>query len=786
MPATTVTGSPPKVGPGPYEVAPRDVEFFQRYLRNFVPPDAFDVHGHMYALDHLGVPNAAVQPGPARTDWETYHHDTSLWMGDRAPTGGLFFPFPSKSLDFDAANAHMADQIVQHDNLRGLIIVAPEDDPDEIDRQIDKHHFSGIKVYHLFSGREKTQDAFCEEFLPEWAWEIADRRGQVIMLHIVRARSLDDPANQKYLREHCLRYRNAKVILAHAARGFCSTHTFDSIDSLRGLDNVFFDQSTVSEPHGIEAIFKAFGTTRMMFGMDYPISQLRGRCINIADSFLWLYHDTLDWQKDSQFAQHTLQGNECVMALKMACRNQRLTDSDVERVFATNARQLLGVGPQSDGRTGQRLYEEAKKIIPGGTQLLSKRPEKHAPDQWPAYYHEARGCQIVDLDGRTYTDMSSMSVGACALGYADPDVTDAVVRRVQLGSISSLNNVEEVELSHVLLEIHPWANGIRYARTGGESMAAAVRFARATTGRDVIAFCGYHGWHDWYLATNVGSGGRDRLGGHLMQGLSPAGVPQGLAGTALPFAYNKLEELEAIVKEHGNNLAAVVMEPIRYVDPKPGYLEAVRDLCDRCGAVLVFDEITIGWKLYHGGSHLRLGVTPDIAVYAKSLGNGHPIAAIVCNDKVAYAVQDTFVSSTYFTEGVGFAAALATIEKMKRVDLPTHLDRVGRLMHDAWGKLAADHGLPIRIEGTPVISHFSIDGADNAALDTLMTVRMLQRGYLAGFNFYASLAHEPRHIESYREDADEVFAELAEAIKHNDAESRIGGPVKQAGFARLL
>ena len=261
----------------------------------------------------------------------------------------------------------------------------------------------------------------------------------------------------------------------------------------------------------------------------------------------------------------------------------------------------------------QALYKKAKRLIPGGTQLLSKRPEMFAPENWPAYYRQAGGCEIVDLDGNRLLDMSIMGIGTCLLGYNDPDVSSAVIRRINNGSISSLNNPEEVELAELLLEIHPWADQVRYSRTGGEAMSIAVRIARAKTNRNIVAFCGYHGWHDWYLAANLSSkdqGGH--LQGHLLPGLEPNGVPDGLIGTALPFRYNHLKDLEAITLQYPDQLAAVVMEPTRYDKPEPGFLEGVRKLCDQIQAVLVVDEITAGWRLHYGGAHIKYGLQPDI------------------------------------------------------------------------------------------------------------------------------------------------------------------------------
>jgi glutamate-1-semialdehyde aminotransferase len=382
--------------------------------------------------------------------------------------------------------------------------------------------------------------------------------------------------------------------------------------------------------------------------------------------------------------------------------------------------------------------------------------------------------------------MSIMGVGSCLLGYNDADVSAAVVRRVQAGSMCTLNCPEEVELAQLLLEIHPWAENVRYARTGGEAMAVAVRIARARTRRDRVTFCGYHGWHDWYLAANrAAEGPADQLQGHLLPGLDPGGVPSQLAGTAIPFAYNDLDRLKAIIAEHGRELAAVVMEPTRAADPAPRFLEGVRELCDAHGVVLVFDEITAGWRLCLGGAHLRYGVTPDIAVFAKAISNGHPMAAVIGRADVMQAAQESFISSTYWTDGVGPAAALATIRKMQQTDVPGHVAAMGRQWREGLCELARLHRLPLVFAGHPAITTLRFDHPDAAALGTLITVRMLARGILAGSGFYASLAHTAQHIDRYLAAADEIFPELADAAAHSDASARIGGPVRHGGFARL-
>src|SRR3989344_285494 len=295
-------------------------------------------------------------------------------------------------------------------------------------------------------------------------------------------------------------------------------------------------------------------------------------------------------------------------------------------------------------KKGIALWNKAKKIIPGGNQLLSKRSEMFLPDGWPSYYKKAKGVEIWDLDGNKFIDMSIMGIGSCVLGYADPDVNKAVQKAVREGSMSTLNSPEEIELAELLLKIHPWAGMARYARTGGEAASIAIRIARAYTDKDKIAFCGYHGWHDWYLSTNLARG--KNLEGHLLPGLTPKGVPKGLHGTMFPFHYNKLDELKAIVAKH-KDLAAIIMEPMKGYEPDNGFLEGVRKIADDIGAVLIFDEITIGWKLAFGGAHLKYGVNPDIAIFAKAMSNGYPMAAVIGKKEVMQFAQDTFISSTY-------------------------------------------------------------------------------------------------------------------------------------------
>ena len=433
--------------------------------------------------------------------------------------------------------------------------------------------------------------------------------------------------------------------------------------------------------------------------------------------------------------------------------------------------------------TGQKLYNRAKELIPGGTQLLTKRPERFLPDHWPSYYAKAKGAEVWDLDGNKYLDMSYNGVGSCILGHADPDVNAAVHAAIDAGSMSTLNCHEEVELAELLCEIHPWASMARYARSGGEAMAIAVRIARASTGREIVAFCGYHGWQDWYIAANLADD--SALDGHLLPGLSPSGIPRGLKGTALPFHYNGADELRQIVEAHPGEIGAIVMEPVRFTDPEPGFLETVRKIADDIGAVLIFDEITIAFRHNTGGVHLLHGVEPDIAVFAKAISNGFPMSVILGRDSVMQAAQDTFISSTYWTERIGPTAALATVRKHRDQQVPIHLKAIGSLVQQGWKDAAAAADLEIQVSGIPALSHFEFEYPNVLAVRPLFIQMMLSKGFLASDVFYATYAHTNEQVDRYLTAVGDVFQQISKAIVRENVEAELWGPIAHTGFHRL-
>ena len=428
---------------------------------------------------------------------------------------------------------------------------------------------------------------------------------------------------------------------------------------------------------------------------------------------------------------------------------------------------------------GPKLYNKAKTLIPGGTQLLSKRPEMFAPDIWPAYYSKAKGCRVWDLDGREFIDMSIMAVGACILGYADEDVDAAVVESIHKGVNSSLNCPEEVELAEALMELHPWFDMVRYARGGGEALSIAVRIARAKTKRDTVLFSGYHGWTDWYLAANLAD--ESGLDGQLMPGLEPSGVPRGLAGTAIPFHFNDIDSLRETIRGKESEIAAIIIEPARGEDAPGEYLQTLREISSEIGAVLIYDEITSAYRMCAGGIHRRYGIYPDIAVFAKSMANGYAMAAILGTEEVMQAAQSTFVSSTNWTERIGPTAALATLKKYQETQTDKHIISIGNKTQQIWRDAALKASLQVDVTGLPTLSAFGFKSDKSMELNTRFSIEMLQRGFLGFRQFKPSLAHGDAELNKYKNAVEDVFLLLSKLP--ND--EIISSPVAHTGLHRL-
>lgn len=452
---------------------------------------------------------------------------------------------------------------------------------------------------------------------------------------------------------------------------------------------------------------------------------------------------------------------------------------DQPALFADNQHLIRNEGATLG--TGQKLWKRAKRVIPGGNMLLSKRAEMFLPEHWPAYFSKAKGCKVWDLDGREFIDMSIMGIGTNTLGYGHPEVDEAVMRTVQAGNMSTFNCPEEVYLAERLVELHPWADMARLARSGGEANAIAIRIARAASGKDKVAICGYHGWHDWYLSANLAD---DKgLDGHLLPGLEPKGVPRSLKGTVFPFNYNRFDELETLVQAH--DIGVIKMEVVRNQGPEDQFLRKVRNLATERGIVLIFDECTSGFRETFGGLHKKYDVEPDMAMFGKALGNGYAITATIGRRKVMEAAQSTFISSTFWTERIGPAAALKTLEVMERLQSWDRITAIGHVIRRRWQELADKYGLKIEHWGLPALTGFTLPSPQSLAYKTLITQEMLKQGYLAGISVYVCIDHSPDILDGYFAALDSVFALIKECEEGRDVHGLLHGPVCHGGFKRL-
>ena len=429
---------------------------------------------------------------------------------------------------------------------------------------------------------------------------------------------------------------------------------------------------------------------------------------------------------------------------------------------------------------GQKLYSKAKQIVAGGNMLLSKRPEMFLPEQWPSYFSKSKGCEVWDLDGKKYID-TLMMPGTNSLGYNYEEIDEAVKETINSGNMSTLNAPEEVELTERLVELHPWADMARFARSGGEANSVAIRLARAASGKDNVAFCGYHGWHDWYLASNLSDS--KGLDGHLLPGLDPNGVPKNLKDSVHPFEYNNFDKLEEIVKT--KNIGVIKMEVYRNKEPENNFLHRVRKLANQHNIVLVFDECTSGFRKNFGGLHKLYDVEPDVAMFGKALGNGYAVTAVLGKREVMQAAEKSFISSTFWTERIGSSAALATLKAMDKEKSWEKITSTGESINKEWIKLSQEYELPITISGLAALTTFTFKSKNALAYKTLITQEMLKKGYLAATAVYVCTAHTPEIIKTYLENLKPLFQTIKECEEGRDVMKLLEGPIAHSGFKRL-
>ncbi len=432
------------------------------------------------------------------------------------------------------------------------------------------------------------------------------------------------------------------------------------------------------------------------------------------------------------------------------------------------------------------LYQRAGELIPGWTQLISRRADQFANGVNPVYAQRAKGSRFIDVDENEYIDWVN-AVGAVILGHADDVVDSAVKEQIDRGSIYTLNSPLEIELAEELCNTLPSAEMVRYTKGGGEACAVAARIARGATSRDLILFCGYHGWHDWYQAANFGVD--PESGEYPFAGIEPIGVPKALAHTVLPFRYGDLAMLAALLDEHQGEVAAIMMEPARSELPPEGYLGGVKALAKKHDAVLIFDEVSCGWRQSIGGIQKIVGVTPDMTVVAKAMSNGYPMGAVVGSRAVMDAAKNMFISSSYWSENIGLVASLTTIRELKRRESETRFREIGEKLRAALNQAIAAAGLTgacIGLHSNPSVTLEAPNGVNPRKISTLFIQEMARRGVHTYMSFKATLAHTEQDIQQTADAAYGALSVIKAGLDNDTLDSLLIAELKKEPFRRLV
>ena len=414
-------------------------------------------------------------------------------------------------------------------------------------------------------------------------------------------------------------------------------------------------------------------------------------------------------------------------------------------------------------RKSESLKERALVRVPGCSQTFSKGPTQFVQGVAPNFLVRGKGSRVWDADGNEFLDFG-MALGAALLGYADPDVDAAVSRQMADGAVFSLPHPLEVEVAELLAERIPCAEMVRFGKNGSDATAGAVRLARACTGREIIASCGYHGWQDW----SIGVTSRNK------------GVPEAVRKQTVPFVYNDLESLDKIFADHPGRVAAVILEPVGVEIPREGFLRQVQELARRQGALLIFDEVLTGFRMASGGAQEYFGVVPDLACFGKSLANGLPLSAVVGRRDLLRQFEEVFFSFTFGGEALSLAAAKATLKKIREAAVVPHLWNQGKKLQDGYNVLARHYGLEkmtscVGYAPRTVIRFYGSPAGDSLVLQSLFQQECLKRGLLFTGSQNVSFAHGEPEVDSALHVYRSALEVLAGAIREGKVTERLEG-----------
>tara|TARA_B100000989_G_C19532278_1_gene470791 strand:- start:6177 stop:7493 length:1317 start_codon:yes stop_codon:yes gene_type:complete len=432
--------------------------------------------------------------------------------------------------------------------------------------------------------------------------------------------------------------------------------------------------------------------------------------------------------------------------------------------------------------SGYKLWKKSIKVIPGGTGLLSKRPDRYASYKWPTYFGSAKGIKIIDLDGNIWRDFAQMGLGCAILGYNNPQLNKHVNKFINKGINTTLNCPEEFFLAKKLLSLNKFAKGVRFCRSGGEAMSIAVRIARAKTKSTKVAFSGYHGWHDWYLSTNLQN--KDNLNKHLISNLSTLGVPKELKNSIFPFKFNSVEELKKILLK-SKSTKIIIIEGARKDTINLEMVKYLNKLQKIDKYVIILDEITSGFRTSASGVYKKIGLIPNIVVYGKALGNGFAINAIVGDECMDYA-EESFISSSFHTERVGFVAALKTIEIIEKEKLWFHLNRMGKKIISSWIQIANKNNINITTNSFYPLPSFAFNYNESLNFNTYFIQELTKYNILGANSIYLSKCHTNVEIEKYLNKVEIIFKKLSKIINSKTNKNNyLEIPQIQTGFGRL-
>jgi glutamate-1-semialdehyde-2,1-aminomutase len=413
----------------------------------------------------------------------------------------------------------------------------------------------------------------------------------------------------------------------------------------------------------------------------------------------------------------------------------------------------------------ESLWQQAVDIIPAGTQTFSKGPGQYVNGVAPKYIQRAEGSHVWDVDGNEFIDYG-MALGPIILGYAYPRVNQAIIKQLEDGITYTLMHPLEVELSRLLVELVPCAEMVRFGKNGSDATAGAIRLARAYTRRDKIACCGYHGWQDWY----IGSTSRN------------LGVPKAVCELTLQFQYNNIDSLKVIFDQNPDEIAAVILEPVNFYEPRDGFLEAVKELTQRHGALLIFDEIITGFRMALGGAQEYFGVVPHLAAFGKAMGNGMPISAIVGKAEIMRLFEEAFFSFTLGGEALSLAASIATIKELQETNALNHIWRMGKILLDGYNALSEELGLThvtkcIGYPCWPEVIFNDLRVTSGRVFQSLVQQEIVKRGILTRPGMFVCYAHTSEDINITLCAYKEALEVLREAVDAGNAEDLLEGEI---------